>query len=579
MIYNNFILYREGFVLDKPTNELNKVKKISSIREMLTLAVTEDGEKVAYKFRNKDDVTEVTFSEFANQTSYLGTALRDLGVGSDHINITSENRYEYIVAYLTLIMGEGVCVPIDKELPVKDMATVINDSDSTTMFCSEKYEKLFRENRDLFANIKYFICFDRDEDDGEFLSYSKLMEKGKTIYENGDSSYDEISYDDADMKMLIYTSGTTGNAKGVMLSAHNIVSSIYYGMQVSSVLTCGLSVLPYNHCYEAICGILVAIHSRATLCMNSSLMQIPKNLQFYKPDYIYLVPAIVEVFYKRIQSELKKTGKDKLVNTMIKVSNVLRKVGIDLRRTLFKAVNESAFGGSLEKIICGGAPIRPEIGKFFDDIGIVLLGGYGITECSPLVSVNRLISNDFDTVGVKLPCCEVKIDEPNEEGIGEILVKGDIVMMGYYKQPELTAEAVVDGWFRTGDYGKFNKKGLLMITGRKKNLIILGNGKNIYPEEIENYIISIPYIKEVVVYAPKTDDIGSQEEIHAQVFLDDSVDLGLTGDALADKIKKDIREVCKELPAYKLVEKVIVRDTEFEKTTANKIKRAKVDMI
>ena len=556
-----------------------KVQPFSTIREMITLAVTESGEKVGFKYRDKENVTEITYSEFGNHTTYVGTALKAMGVGGDHIAITSENRYEYIVAYLTLIMGEGVCVPIDKELPIKDMANVINDSDATTMFCSDKYEKLFKENRELFTNIKYFINFDRAEDDGEFLSYTKLMEKGKELYENGDTSYEDVTYDDYDMKMLIYTSGTTGNAKGVMLSAHNIRSSVYYGMHVAHVFTCGLSVLPYNHCYEAIVGLLVAIHSRATLCMNSSLMQIPKNLAFYKPDYIYLVPAIVEVFYKRIQAELKKTGKDKLVNTMIKISNGLRKVGIDVRRKLFKAVNESAFGGNLIEMVCGGATIRPEIGKFFDDIGIMLLGGYGITECSPLVSVNRPKTNDFATVGALLPCCEVKIDEPNEEGIGEILVKGDIVMMGYYKQPELTAEAIVDGWFKTGDYGKFNDKGLLMITGRKKNLIILGNGKNIYPEEIENYILSIPYIKEVVVYAPKTDELGSQEEIHAQVFLDDSVDLGVTGDELAEKVKKDIREICKELPAYKLVEKVIVRDTEFEKTTANKIKRTKVDMI
>ncbi len=564
--------------MDKKTQELTYVQKFSSIREMVKTAADEDGEKKAYAYRIKDKITEITFKEFYSETSYLGTALLNMGITKDHINVVGENRYEYIVVYLTSLMSDGVYVPVDKELPFEDMANIINDCDSSIIFYSKKYEKAFKENRDKLLNIKYFVGFDRTEDDGEFLSYAKLIEKGKELYEGGNKEFDDITYPESDLKMIIYTSGTTGFAKGVMLSAHNIISSVYYGMQVSSILTRGLSILPYNHCYEAICGILVAIHSRATLCINSTLKQIPKNLQIFKPDYIYMVPAIVEIFYKKIWAEAKKSKKDVALKALIHTSNALRKLGIDKRRKMFKSVIDSAFGGKLEKIVCGGAPIRPEIGKFFDDIGIVLLNGYGITECSPLVSVNRLISNDCTTVGVKLPCCEIKIEDKNEDGDGEICVKGDIVMMGYYKQPALTADVLCDGWFKTGDYGRFNDKGLLMITGRKKNLIVLSNGKNIFPEEIENEIIAIPYIKEVVVYAPEKDG-GIQDKLHAQVYIESDNIPQTNGEPLSEKVKKDIWQACADLPRYKWVEKVILRDTEFEKTTANKIKRAKINKI
>ena len=239
-----------------------------------------------------------------------------------------------------------------------------------------------------------------------------------------------------------------------------------------------LSVLPYHHTYEAVAGILVALHKHACICINDSLKNVLKNLQLFKPDYLYLVPAFTEVFYKNIWNNAVKTGKDKTLKKAIPISNHLRTIGIDLRPKFFKSIHE-AFGGNLKEIICGGAPIRPEVGKFFNDIGITLLNGYGITECSPLVSVNRIKFNDSSTVGVILPCCEVKLENINVDGDGEICVKGDIVMKGYYKDPKRTAKVLKDGWFNTEDYGSINKKGQLVINGRKKNLIVLSNGKNI----------------------------------------------------------------------------------------------------
>lgn len=552
--------------------EFNKVKKIDTINEMLELAVKEDGNKLAFKYKVKDDVKEVTYKEFQNDTIYLGTALHSLGINESHAAVIGENSYNWITVYLTVLKSNNVIVPIDKELPTQDIITVLNHSDSEVLFYAKKYEKCINEFKNSLPNIKYFIGFEEKEDSDRVLSYSKLMKTGKKLFEGGDTSYSSIKKTDTQkLKMLVYTSGTTGMAKGVMLSEHNLVSCIYYGLQVATVYTTSLSVLPYHHTYEAVAGLLVALHHRCTICINDNLKAVLKNLQLFKPDYIYVVPAFAELFYKKIWSNAKESGKDKILKVMIKVSNGLRKVGIDLRKTLFKSVHQ-AFGGNLQEIVCGGAPIRPELGKFFTDIGINLLNGYGITECSPLVSVNPNDFNDPSTVGIVLPCCDIKFKNVTPDGDGEICVKGDIVMMGYYKNPELTKQVLVDGWFNTGDYGRFNKKNQLIINGRKKNLIVLENGKNVFPEEIENYIMGIPYIQEVIVTGIKN-DIGAETGLQAEVFLnaDKVKELEVTDPQAS--LKKDIANACKDLPVYKHISKIVIRDKEFAKTTTNKIKR------
>lgn len=539
---------------------------------MLELAVKEAGDKFAFKYKVGDKIKEITYKDFQNDTIYLGTALHSLGITDNHIAVIGDNSYNWITVYLTVLKSNSVIVPIDKELPTSDIINVLEHSDSEVLFYSKKFDKCLDELMENLPNIKYFIGFDNKQDDGKVLSYSKLMEKGKNLFENGDTSYSSIQKTDTNkLKMLVYTSGTTGMAKGVMLSEHNLVSCVYYGLQVSTVYTTCLSVLPYHHTYEAVAGLLVALHHHCTICINDSLKAVLKNLQLYKPDYIYLVPAFAEIFYKKIWSNAKESGKDKALGVMIKVSNALMKVGIDLRRTFFKSVHQ-AFGGNLIKIVCGGAPIRPEIGQFFNDIGIDLINGYGITECSPLVSANRDRFNDCSTVGVVLPCCDIKFENVTPEGNGEICVKGDIVMMGYYKKPELTKEVLVDGWFKTGDYGRFNDRNQLIINGRKKNLIVLENGKNVFPEEIENYIMGIPYVQEVVVSGIKN-NIGSETGLCAEVFLSDEKLKELNIADANVELKKDISEACKDLPVYKHIGKIVIRDTEFEKTTTNKIKR------
>jgi len=549
-----------------------EVQDFRNIRHMVDLAAEESGDKIAYKYFEKKEIKEVTFRQFKLITEYLGTAINDLGFGSAHIANIGMNSFKWICIYFTVLKSAGVYVPIDKELPEADIINVVNNSESEIVFYAKKFESFFAENKDKFPNVKYFIGLDRQEDEGEFLSYDKLLQKGKELYEAGNREYEKLSSDPNELKMLVYTSGTTGKSKGVMLTEHNLRSSIYYGLQASKIFGSCLSVLPYHHTYEAVPGILVALHHRATLCINDKLTNVLKNLQTFKPEYIYLVPAFVELFYKKIWATLKEKKIDGLFKVMIAVSNGLRKVGIDIRRKLFKSVIDN-FGGNLKEIVCGGAPIRAEIGKFFESIGIILFNGYGITECSPLVSVNRVECNDPTTVGMPLPCLEIRIEEPDSDGIGEICVKGDVVMKGYYKEPELTAEVLsADGWFKTGDYGYMNKAGLLVITGRKKNLIVLSNGKNIYPEEIEEYIQGIPYVKEVVVYSVK-DENGMEDALCAEVFPDTESEEYKTSDNFADKLKKDISEATKVLPTYKKISTVKVREEAFIKNSSNKIKR------
>ena len=555
--------------------EYNKAVKIDTIKELMDLAEKEDGDKIAFEYRNEKDkskIETITYKEFQYDTYYLGTALLQLGINKNHIAVIGENSYKWLTVYLTVLKSDSVLVPIDRELPEKDIINILKSSDSEVLFYAEKYEKYIEKFKKELPNIKYFIGFDRNENLENVLSYKKIMDLGKERYEAGDKSYASIEHKDTNiLKLLVYTSGTTGDPKGVMLTEHNLVSCVYYGLQVAEIKTKCLSVLPYHHTYEAVAGILVALHKHATICINDSLKNVLKNLQLYRPNYIYLVPAFTEVFYKNIWGTAKKEGKEAGLKFLIKLSNALRKIGIDLRGTLFKSIH-SAFGGNLKEIICGGAPIRPEIGKFFNDIGVMLLNGYGITECSPLVSVNRPKFNDSSTVGVILPCCEVKIENPNDEGDGEIWVKGDIVMMGYYKDKERTDKVLKDGWFNTEDYGKVNEKGQLVINGRKKNVIVLTNGKNVYPEEIENYILRIPYVEETIVKSVKN-DIGQEVALCAEVYLNSDKVKELEIENVEEQLKKDISKETKELASYKHITKIEIRKTEFIKTTTKKIKR------
>ena len=569
---------------------LYEVTPVHSVRELLTMAEEEAGDKTAFRYRTAGDtIRDVTYREFVRDVRALGSALTERGLIGDHIAQIGENSYRWINVYLTVLRGDGVYVPVDKDLPAPDIVNILCHSDSSVLFYTPKYDDIVQQNAGgALSRIKLFVRVVNDEDasdedcrapyavdDPRFVSFRDLMARGYKLLDQGYAYYDSHGSGEYDLKMIVYTSGTTGLAKGVMLSEHNLISIVYYGLQVSTVYDTCLSVLPYHHTYEAVAGILVSLHHHSTICINDSLSNVLKNLNVYKPDYIYLVPAFAEVFYRKIWSTAAKSGKEAGLKALIKTSDAMRKMGVDMRKKFFKTIHDS-FGGNLRKIVCGGAPIRPEVGAFFDSIGIDLINGYGITECSPLVAANRDYFNDWNTVGSPLPCIELKFDDVTPEGIGEICVKGDIVMLGYYKQPEATRAVLTeDGWFSTGDYGMMNERGQLIITGRKKNIIVLANGKNIYPEEIENYIQNIPYVKEVVVYSLRNEH-GEETRLCAEVFLNAEKveEMGITDPAAS--LKKDVARVTAALPSYKAIAKIVIRKEEFEKTTTNKIKRQSI---
>lgn len=536
------------------------IEKISSFRELFELAAFEAGDKIAYKYKVEDSICEVTYNAFIAKMSHLGAFLSSIGMADKTIACTGNNSFQWIVSFFTVMRSEGVFVPIDKDLPEKDIIHLVNDCEAKAIFCSEKAEQIISDNIDAMPLLKYVICFDRSEDDGMFLSFDRALEKGSHM-----SACAYLHHPDRvnRLKMIVYTSGTTGASKGVMLSEKNMLSCVYNGLKISTIYDVGLSVLPYHHTYEANMDLVTSFYRHTTLCINENLGAILKNLQIYKPDYIFVVPALVEMLYSRIIKSFKAKGLYDELEKAIDKSRMLLKVGIDIRAEAFQSIHE-IFGGNLKKIVSGGAPLRAEIGEFFNDIGIELLNGYGITECSPLVAVNDTEHNDSSTVGFPLPSLKIRIDEPNDENIGEIAVKGESVMLGYYNQPEATAQVLRDGWFSTGDYGYINKIGQLVVSGRKKNIIVLSNGKNIYPEELENYIQGIDYVDEVVVLGGKN-EYGEENSLIAEVYLNEV--------KTSTEVMKSIRAACRHLPIYKQISEVIIRDEEFEKTTTNKIKR------
>lgn len=540
---------------------LYKVEHFKTIRDMLKKQVAENKDVPAYKYEDGKNVVEVTYGEFYNEILFLGTALAEMGYFHKHIACIGHNSYKWILVYMTTLLSNNVFIPIDKDLPKTDIVNVANHSEADIVFCDAKYEEMLK-GADFAKSVK-IVSLD-DEENG----LTNLVNKGRIAFENGDRSYVDMELNPPeDMKMILYTSGTTGNPKGVMLSEKNMLACVCSGLEIADVSGIALSVLPYHHSYELVGGLLMAVHEGSTVCINKSLKSVTKSLLLYKPTYMMIVPAFAELFYDRIWANIRKKGKEKQFKLLLGLSKTMLKMGIDKRRQFFAEIH-SVFGGKMEKLICGGAPLRPEIAYFFNDIGISLQTGYGITECSPLVTGNREHFDDPKTVGVTLACNEVRIDSPDKDGIGEIKVKGDSVMIGYFKEPEKTAEVKKDGWFYTGDYGKFTEKRQLVITGRKKNLIVLTNGKNVFPEEIEEYISAIPEVKEVIVFSKKDAD-GYQKNLTARVYVNPDTPLSL------EELREKISLSLSKLPKYKQVQEVILEKEEFEKTTTKKIKRQK----
>ena len=525
---------------------LYQVGTFNNLKELINLSAWKYGDNTAFSFEQGRKIKKISYRKFKSDIDSLAATFLNNGFNNSKIALIGENSYEWIVSYFAIVTSGNVVVPLDKELSVTEIRNLINHSDAELIIFANNFLHVAKYLQQNEVSIKQYI---------DMNDLTELIKTATNI-----ASVSNITINNDSLAALMYTSGTTGAPKGVMLSHRNIATNTMATGQLYEVYD-SMLVLPLHHIFGFVGGICVPIHQGSEVFINSGLKNILSDLEICTPTSLSLVPLFIESFYKKIWETAAKKGKDELLKKLIKISNGLLKIGIDVRRKLFKSVLQS-FGGNLAVIVSGGAPIDQKYAKGFRDFGITILNGYGITECSPVVAVNRNGYYRDGSVGKVLPHCQVKIADQDKNGHGEILVKGDTVMLGYYKNEQATTESFDGLWFKTGDIGYLDKDGFLYVSGRKKNLIILSNGKNVYPEEIEfDLINNIPYIEEVVVHA-------QNNILVAEVYL------GKNNSDCALKIDSDISIFNKTQVRFKNIGKTIIRDTEFPKTTTKKIKRA-----
>ncbi len=525
---------------------------MDTLKEIILYGAKIGGNKRHLVFNNfAGDVQEKCFNETFHDAVGIGQYLYDCGMAGKKVAILSENSYYWAICYYACGMSRLTCVPLDAKLTDADLTELMERSACSAIIYTQDYASAIKmmQASDKVVITEYIKMEDFDE----------IVKKGHDSLDAGNKSFLEEEVKGDDLAFIVYTSGTTGKSKGVMLSHKNVCSN---AIATCRAMTAShtIAFLPFNHTFSWASALIACqlLAEWGYICRG--LKDIQKDIATWHPQHFSAVPLAVETIYKRIWFTAKKQGKEEILKKGLKISNFLMKFGIDVRAKLFKEVHEN-LGGELEMIICGGAYLDTKYEKGLYDLGIQVVNGYGITECSPVVTVNRLDDFRFGSAGKVLDCNEIKIHEPDEEGVGEVYIRGTNVMMGYYDEPEATAEAFDDGWFKSGDYGYIDKDGFLFLRGRKKNLIVLSNGKNVSPEEIEEKLLKIEYIKEVLVY----EENGA---ITAEFFLDT-----IEKPDAKEQIKKDVREFNKQMPAFKQVSKVKTRDTEFPKTTTLKIKR------
>lgn len=563
--------------------------KFASVRDALDYAASTYGDAVLYRyFVEGSEIGEIRYKQFREQVDSLGTALAARGLRTATVALLSESRPEWMTAFCAVVCGGGVVVPMDKELQEEQICNFLERAGVEAVFCSNRYAKKLNAVRDRLPALKNIIDFDNDSDSdavGIAENYAHLLLKGSLLISDGYVEYTKARFDTSKPCVLLFTSGTTGTSKGVLLSQDNLTACMYHSANMVDIHRGDVlfSVLPLHHTYELVCGELTAISLGATICFNNSLKYFLRNIKIFQPTAMVMVPLFLTTIYKKIVEEIHKKNKDRLVKGAIVVTKALRHVRIDLRGAVFGEVT-SALGGKLRNIICGGAPMDPDLVERFSEFGIQVCQGYGISECSPLVCVVPYTAPKHGSVGLPAYGTQVRIVQTDEGGretdapayaVGEICVKSAQVMIGYHEDPEATAAAFNnEGYFRTGDYGYLDEDGYLYITGRKKNIIILSNGKNVYPEEIEEYLYKLDLIKECVVVARAQED--AEDVITAVIYPDFEKLKGMDDEQIIAAMKAEILKINKKLPSFKQVRNVELRKSEFEKTTTQKIIRYKV---
>ena len=580
--------------LKKKNETVSKVKQkgyeptqYETIKEVFHMAKDKyaDNVFILEKFNPKEAFQEITYREFAQDVMALGTALtQKYHLKDERVVIIGENTYHWYVSYMAMLCGVGIAVPVDKELPPNEIENVIHRSRASAVIYSTKKKDVIKKVEDKLPEVKYFIQMNSDEKlQGREVGFNTIVEQGKELLEKGDNSFMEIPIDPDAFKVLIFTSGTTSNSKGVMISNRNLAENInavsaYVKLYESDRL---FSVLPLHHTYESTIGFLLPMANGVSIAICQGLKHIVPDLQETKPTALLAVPLLIENLYKKINATIQKSGKAALVNSMIHITNALKGVGVDIKKKVFGEIIEN-LGGKLRIIVSAAAPIDAKVGKWVQDIGINFLQGYGLTETAPIAALTPDYEPKVGSAGKPVICAEIKIDNPNEEGEGEVLIKSKTLMIGYYEDEEAT-NSVIDvdeegnRWFHSGDVGYLDNDGFLYITGRTKNVIVTQNGKNIYPEELELLLGKVPEIKECMVYGKEQEgekellisvkvipDYEKIEELHGK---------DLSKEQIHDIIWEQIKEINKKSPSYKAIKNLEIKEDEFIKTTTMKIKR------
>ena len=577
--------------LKQKRNSPYETTNYKTVKEFFLKSIKEYSTRpcILEKTDHKEPYKEFTYKDFGDDVLALGTAMiKLLNLKDKRIIIIGETQYDWYISYMATLCGVGIAVPVDRELPVNELENVVKRSRASAIIYSEKKADDIKKIKELVPEVEYYIEMKKDNElDGKDVGIKYLIDNGKRIILSGDNSFENIEIDPEEFKVLLFTSGTTSNSKGVMLCNKNLAENInavnaYVKLYPTDRL---FSVLPLHHTYESTIGFLLPIAQGCSVAVCEGLRYIVPNLQEAKPTAVLTVPLLVESIYKKINETIKKSHKEKLVNSMIHITNGLKAVGIDLKKKVFKEIYDN-LGGNIRIIVSAAAPIDKKVGNWLEDIGIAFLQGYGLTETAPIAALTPEYKPMVGSAGKAIVQAEIKVNNPNENGEGEIMIKSPTLMLGYYEDEKATKEAIEpDGFFHSGDVGYIDNEGYIYITGRSKNVIVTQNGKNIYPEEIEMLLDKIPEIKEVMVYgkSPEGNDAKRKDEkeliITARVIVDKEKVQELHGNIsdkeIYDIIWEQIKQVNKKLTSYKAVKALEFKEGEFEKTSTMKIKRYK----
>lgn len=556
-----------------------KAIEFKDIKGIIYNSAKQYANNIAFILKHKKDkeVTyeNITYKKLLQDINAFGTKLYEMGFKNKRIAIVGRNRYEWVIAHLANVLGGIVSVPLDKELQVDELESCLERSKADVVVFDEKYTENIEEiKRRGNTNLQEYICMTKKEG---YPNFWDLKKQGEKLLKQGQKEYMKVKIDEDKMAILLFTSGTTSKSKAVMLSQHNVASNVYAMLLVEKFLPTdiNLAFLPFHHIFGST-EMIVMLASGLATAFPDGLRYVAQNLKEYRVSVFVGVPLLVEAIYKNIEKEVEKQGKTKLINTAKKVSNVLLKCHIDVRKKLFKQILD-ALGGNMRFVISGGAPLDKRVAKGFNDLGIELAQGYGLTETAPVIAAENAYKKRSGSIGFPMDNVELEIVDKDENGIGEIRVKGPNVMLGYYENEEETKKVIRDGWFYTGDLGYMDKDGYIFLTGRQKDMIVLKNGKKVFPEELETLINRLDLVEECIVYGMPDEKDKNDLKLSVKIVYNKEVAKEQYPNATEDELRKiiweKIKEINKTFPPYKYIKNMILTDEELIKTTTKKVKR------